>query len=341
MPLVAVPVGAIVLALFALLLLLAFEQMVHNNVSLPLSRIPAIGGYIADGIDGAVTAVRGYVEGWAEWSIHALVDAIWTSGSWSKQLWDAAAALAEDTEGAVTHLVTRSIPHAASATLEWAGQLASEAEGRATRFASGLADGLAETIRGLRSDMSRRFQEAYQDLGQLVNVTADAIRNEISTVVANAQAWADGAERAAMNALGRTAERLESDIAAVAEDGVLRTAAVWNDTQGLVREAVDALDESMLDRDALVAAGAAVATAAVATAVNRWIRDCGDPLCNGLDGFARLLPELAALLETGALLALVAEAIDDPKGTAEMMTDEAQPFINTGRSLIQSLGSIF
>ncbi len=341
MPLVVVPVGAIVLALLALLLLLVFEEMVHNGVSLPLSRIPAIGGYIADGIDGAISAVRGYVEGWAEWGIKAMVDVIWTSGSWSKQLWDSAAGLAEDTEGAVAHLVTQSIPHAASTTLGWAGQLVSEAEGRATRFASGLADGLAETIRNLRSDMSQRFHEAYDDLGQLVNVTADAIRTDISAVAANAQAWADGAERAAMNTLGRTSEWLESEIAGVARQGELRTAAVWEDTQGLVGAAVEALDGEMLARDAAIAAAAAVATAAVATAVNTWIHDCGDPLCNGLDGLARLLPELAALLETGALLALVAEAINDPKGTAAFVEEESQPFISTGRSLLQSLGSIF
>ncbi len=68
---------------------------------------------------------------------------------------------------------------------------------------------------------------------------------------------------------------------------------------------------------------AAIATGALALSrvQLRYLRECGIPNCKNLGGFGRLLQDLIGVVETGAILVLVAEAAQHPEATARTVNE--------------------
>ena len=75
--------------------------------------------------------------------------------------------------------------------------------------------------------------------------------------------------------------------------------------------------------DEVAATGAAVATATAVEilTLKDWIDKCGEPLCDSYGPDIPFVKDLVQLLETGAIVAWVIAAIEDPEGTADFTAD--------------------
>jgi hypothetical protein len=89
-------------------------------------------------------------------------------------------------------------------------------------------------------------------------------------------------------------------------------------TQGQIGDAVRGVEG-----DIAKAGAAAVAVgAAAAAAFNAWRQQCGDPLCNNLNGFGNEIASILGLISDGALVALIAEAATHPQAAADFVKND-------------------
>lgn len=120
--------------------------------------------------------------------------------------------------------------------------------------------------------------------------------------------------------------------------------AAYTDTQvGYAEQAAtQAIDGEAATRAQAISATqeiAATATAAVATVVNDWLKECGDPLCSNLSGFGNILNDLMGAITDGTVFAMLAEAIADPGGAIDAWDPEVRGVASTvGGILGQLLG---
>src|SRR5487761_556816 len=89
-------------------------------------------------------------------------------------------------------------------------------------------------------------------------------------------------------------------------------------------------------------AGVIAQVGMVAAELTQFRQTCGDPLCSNLGQFGQDLSALGGYIESGALFALLAAFIADPKGTAGVIVGIVTPMaqaVDTGLKAVVGLGA--
>lgn len=162
-------------------------------------------------------------------------------------------------------------------------------------------------------------QSLYHDV-----VDADGrvvtLANQTASDIAAEHSYASDAATAAESAAVTAANAYTQAAFTTVENFVVETRD-W--TQGQIHDAVAAenttMHETVKGVDDKLSLGIAAATAtiaSIATDVDNWRNNCGDPLCEGLLDTAKLFSGIGKLFELGAITAFLTAAIADPVDTA-------------------------
>lgn len=362
MPVVAAGIDVVIIALAAMLLLMAYQLMVRGTLVIPLRQlgqaehsildsIPFIGGLVgsaigamANGLANGVESVMGRVENavtsWVEGAVGEVVNLIYVSAATASQLSDAAAGLAEDVAGMAEHFATVTIPRAVDSVRSELVNLIYAQEHQAEAFAQSLAQGVEARAIAAEQSIEAEIQGIAQgftrDLATVATVAAEDVIDTANAVRAEVSALGQGLS----NAVFGVNDVLSREILAVRAQAAQATEGAIAHTYDLVGATARTLEGEMLAHDAIIAASAAAATAAVAIELEQYLDQCGRNLCNGLGGISHLLPDLLALFETGTLLALVAEAIREPETAARAAEAVAGPIIDELDGALRALAGV-
>lgn len=139
----------------------------------------------------------------------------------------------------------------------------------------------------------------------LIGLAIDGAKNEIMGLVHGIEAGinnrVDAVDRSIDGHVTAKTDPLAREIAGV------RTA---------LADAIPGIDTKIKEAVGPVAlAGELTATAV--TTIERWINDCGEPLCENFTPQIPALKDLVSLIETGLVATWLYEAIADPEGTAD------------------------
>lgn len=175
------------------------------------------------------------------------------------------------------------------------------------------------------------------DLRNDVNGAVSAINGTMRNLYNDALAYAD---KAAAAAAGKA-------LSAVTADARSELAAVWPSITSAVAGAATAAEGDFADVTAQLRAaskavpvsipGALAAIGALAVPMIKLAEDCTIPNCKNLSQLGRDFQSLLGLVEDGALLAFVVEAIHDPSGTADSVASEVSSVMGTAASAFDSL----
>lgn len=92
-----------------------------------------------------------------------------------------------------------------------------------------------------------------------------------------------------------------------------------------------------IPRDVVDLAGVATLVGTVALTLTRYLETCGIPNCRNLSYLGRVLQDVIGMVEAGAFVAFVIEAIDHPQETARVAYDIAAPVIRTTDAALRDM----
>lgn len=359
MPVVAIGVAEIVTALVALLLVLCGAQLVHYLVVVPLravaqvgdgilSQIPFIGSLIGAGVSKTANAIAGGIEfsfawaqaatfAWANTSLQAMANAMFVSGRLAHLLWDGMTGAVEDAVASVVHVVSVDVPALETFAVQQAQFWASKAEGEVISLAFHI-----------RADMASLLDSTFQRLSSNLYQVDARLTNSLSSVAAGLGAAINGVEIEARGLVRNATDLLTGAIVhetsravqaerAIAEQAHTEVSGVWQHVQELVGGEIGSVVQGLTANDAAIAAAAAAATGVVALELTRFLEECGHDLCNNLGPLAKLMPSVDALLEEGALFALLALCMANPSAGAAAVMGVVEAPQAAARGLIRAV----
>ncbi len=344
---------AVIIAIMALLLLFAtiyFFRWIAAGMAHPLGGLPApfnrLAGALVSGAEGMAAAALGALGGWAQQALSPFQSFLDYLGQTlpalhlqSQVVWDSALGFAQG-------LYEHTFPQAYRDLSGYAQQLYA----LATQWAAGEIDALITSVNGGLATLQNRIDANAQADAQALEGVASALADYINQTGA---AVADGVVSTADDALSYAsaagawavdyaeAVTLETrawfDAQMRASYDTLATAIVavenWtadsvNTVAGVLYDDIVAIEKHITD----------VVDVAI-EAEQTWRNDCGDPLCQGLLDFSRALQLMQGLVTGGVIMALVADAVRDPRGTAEAVNSVASgPIAAQFASVRQAVG---
>jgi hypothetical protein len=343
---------AICLALMAILFLYTFREQVHYLIAEPFrllanaagGGLPIVGGAVksafdavASGIDAAADATLGAAQGWLESAIGAMVDFMVLVATLPAMTWNAALGLFDDTSDAIERLATQTIPQVASSILTSTASYTNAAEQRLTALVGAVGQQTQQVLSTYVFPYLQALQGAVDDVRAWAGNEIQGVRDELGRL-------GEWAGQAIDDLRGHT----EQEIAGLAQhadqlfggiqgnvDALARDLPAWAERR--VQDAIQYVEGEIASGDAATAATAAAATAAVALTVEEYMRNCGNDLCANVGPIARELGDLFDILETGALLALIAYAIHNPRAAARETAELIRPLVDDAQAFVRAL----
>lgn len=287
------------------LLLLAWAALILLRKPLVelLSRIPAIGGQVAQAVGDGISSVVNWALGWAATALYALVQLVYVP---VRSVNAALSAGVTALEAIASFLAA--IPGAVNAVYAWAtprlAVLAADAAHLASRITSALATA-ATAARAIATE--------------LVAAAVALLRGELALAVSHLEAALAAAVGAAATATAQLAARLTATEAALS---AAITAEATN-LRGIIGQDVAGLQAEVGQVGALVAplaaAGLIARMATLEATVATTIEECVTPTCSVIGPQVGTLQALSTLAILGVVGGLVAEAVRDPQGTAHLV----------------------
>lgn len=269
---------------------------------------------------------------------------------------ESAKAAAESAATIVAHYVAaipEGLTQLVDAILVWASavvaSLAATGQAISDAVTSTVVALIQAAVATLRYDVDTLFNVYLPNLQWFMEQVQLELWNALNALTARVEAieqWAgqsiEAAVAGAVAALGASIEALRQELAATAagiEAGIeARIGAAAAAIDGYVQGLVDALAREIaavrtaladaipgintrIDEVAATGAAVATATAVEILTLKDWIDKCGEPLCDSYGPDIPFVKDLVSLLETGAIVAWVIAAIEDPEGTADFTAD--------------------
>src|SRR5487761_429682 len=321
-----------------------------RTLAKPLGRwlansVPLIGGAFSRGLDAGVNFAVAQSQIWLDAALTPLISVImWIPenlGPWADQIWATFSA----TGGEIWNIrynvlaAVRADYQLVIATIAYNLQSninAVDNSGQALTH-SLFATAEADIVAGVAN--AARYAE---QVGAGVLATAEA---GVST--AEALAVAEVAQLAQVVASDQ--QMLESLVTGGLAGAEAKIAQTLTDAQAYAnQEATSVRDWAQKNEAALPGAlgvgiaGVIAQVGMVAAELTQFRQTCGDPLCSNLGQFGQDLSALGGYIESGALFALLAAFIADPKGTAGVIEGIVTPMaqaVDTGLKAVVGLGA--
>jgi hypothetical protein len=317
------------IAIAVLLLVWAIIYIFQKPISVVLGSIPAIGGQLADAFAKGIGVVVAWATEWAAHAVRPLVEVIAVPVQWFASILTG---------------ITTTAEAIVQAIVDTAHQAASTATYIINRVYA-----LAATVADLAAQVPKLAAKVVDAVGDIARIVAVTIPAAIATAVHRAVVAAGELVDAAVRALERGIDALRSwavaQVANLARG--LDALRAWASAAIAYAVAVavqplqwglgnlgDALKQLQLQVDGrlgqLTAALAGLLALDLVRVVPRIIeeitrmrRECVDPTCSVIGPQLGLLQSLLQGVEITLLLAWVADAVNDPHGTAQQTAGDA------------------
>lgn len=360
MVLVLVPIAVIAVALLAMSLQNSSQQTTHYTLAESLrgcagqiagwlDQVPFVGRLLgsaiartasdlADGIDAAAASIERHVAGWANQMVQPLADFVHAIVNNGYVLWEGSVNAIEEVAGAADRIVTQHIPDAINTSYRLASELANNVLGESQQYTDSHIQGAFAGMNAILNAQIGNVTGELTTIGDEIAATTLTLERQITdTALGLGHALAQ-AESTLQSAIAAEAGRAESIEALLGQHADQAAAEALREAEGIIHGAEQAARTDSLAREAAIAAAAAAATAAVAIDFTNFMDECGRDLCNGLGPFSRLIPEILGLIETGALLAVVAECALHPEEAASVAVDVLTPIVDEAHGLLSAVG---
>jgi hypothetical protein len=319
-----IDLAAIIIGFALLIIAFAIAILLLRPLGWVLGHIPLVGGAIQDALDNASDAIWNFVKG-------LVGDAL--RGIWwfLKHLW----AITIGFPMAVGHTLTAIatfVSWVANTQVPWAVGVAQDdanrAQNNATNYAWSLGQSILDTARGWFGQALNYATQVWQSatsyasslFNQATGYAASLFNNAVSyttnvyhaveTDLSNGINWA---EQQAAN-MFRTAEQ---DIANLAHTTEVEIGNAVQELTGLFTGALTATTALLGTEIAQTAATAATATQTVEQKLQKYLDECGLPICDNLSDLSNSIPNLLAIFDDVAIAALIADLIHNPAAVAE------------------------
>lgn len=330
-----------VLIIFALLLVLGAQALVKLVAAL-FSYVPFIGGWIQSNLEGALGGALSRVSGWLWASAKGVVSLIWRPVTWIASLIghlaDGLWAAMQMGERIVTttipnalHPVWDGITNAVSTAINAAHWALSQAQGFASNLYNQAVSLLHQFEGWVGTQVSSLWQTIQNDVSALYNALGSAIHNIGQWVLSVVGHVRDALVAAFNHTIGEVWTQISQRFTVTEQ---------WVDQQVKGIEA-----ELPVFRDIAIATAEAALTPAIARAleqavtaegtITKYLDECGNNLCSGLNPLSTLLQQLGKIFEEGALFALVAAAATHPAEVARDVESVISPIASEAATLFR------
>lgn len=340
MVIAAADIAVIALALLAFLLAYTLAQIIHYVIEVPLSSISIVGIHPFSGLASLAADAASTVMGWAVAAEQPLADALSVTLNGATNIWGNVRGFADAAVTRIESTVRVDIPSAAS---------------YARDAAIGWAQGAVNELRGwAQGAINWAEQAAIQDATNARDAAigwaqgaVNALQGWTQGAISELQGWTQGAiseaEQLAASSLSRAEELIYSDlqalngrVAAEAQREAADVAGLAGDVRGLAGQLAGDVQSLSHEID-INKAAAAAAVGVVAAELTKWLKDCGDPLCNNLSGFGNDIAQLINAAEIGLLFAFLAEAYRSPEATAQAAAGPITDLIRGGEAILNAI----
>jgi len=296
-----------------------------------VSRVPVFGGPLANGIRGAMFFAQATTNAWVQSAVGAVIGPIsfvWGQlGPWADDIANTFGSVYNGITWATDTLVPQVSGWLFGVIAATQGMLLAVAATDRSTAAAGTANALATAEHDIQAGVGAALQYAANEAGLALS-QAESDIHAVEALLGAQVAQLTGvvaANQAALESLftgglsGVEAQLGQAEAAAQSE--------IAGAVQG-VRDWATANEQAL--QNALTGAitgGIAGVLTQVATLTEELTqtKQCADPLCTNLSGFGQLLAGLGGYLETGAIFALLAFCVEDPKAAAGAVNDVVSP----------------
>lgn len=342
MPLALAPLGALVVAIVAVLLLYAFYQLFHPILEGIANAGGIIGSTLASVLDGILSWAYGYASRWARIAVHDVLGFILAPVFWIEHHIEALTSALRMTQFALSWGLNTVLPSRISAALSLAHTWDVGVEGYAATLVSNLgawtraqfASTDAYIASGLAADASYaaglfRSAEDYTTAGLAAESAyiASGLKALESFTTAGLAADASYAQSLFTAGIHYTTTAVVGLTDAIDKDLSSITSLIGNVQLSL------ATSIALAQSSAIAFADARVAT--VEGELGRLERECTDNLCSGLGDLASLFNGLLGDLGLAGLFALAGQFASDPKGTARAVDQVFTPIARDAMSALR------
>lgn len=204
-------------------------------------------------------------------------------------------------------------------------------------FTQAMGSYVLQTVSDALQSVEGRLSAAIGDLTAFTVQSVQTLEADVDAALATAESFA---ATVATDAAANAIKAVDIDVAAVMQ-------VVWpaitdevTAIQGIIATDfpdVSALWDAIPKSIPLSQVTAIAGLGALAIPIARFLKDCGLPMCNNLHAFGNIINDLGALLDGGALVALLAAAASDPSGTAGAIESAAGDIISSTASTFRSM----
>jgi hypothetical protein len=348
MPAAALPLdlGALGVVLLLLLAVVAAQSLARLLAAV-FSVLPVIGQSISDHIIGPIEGALGAASGWLLARAGDLVGLIWTPVTWVAALFGKIGAAIWD--GAVTaeRIVTVTIPAALNTVRAFSQQLYAQAVGYVDQRV-GAVIGWAQQLVAQATAIAQQLYHAATgyalDLYHAAIGAVQATEHAVSAYALQLYHLAVGYAQSAVGAVTAWVQHLHAQLAGwVTARFTVSEAWVQQEVGALehdVRGAYDAATHYAQQAAMAAEATALGAVAVEAVRLTRYLEECGNNLCTGLNPLSTALQQLETLLEGGLLFAFVAEAAAHPRQVADDVHAVLSPVVAEAVSLFRDAAGV-
>lgn len=343
MVLVAADAGVIASAFLAFLLFYTLAVIIHYVIEVPLNSISIAGIHPFSGLASLAASAAGEVQSWAQASWGVLGDAVGAVQNGAEDIWGNVRTFADAAVGRMEGIVHSDIPaamtYARDAAIGWAQGAVNELRGWAQGAVSEAIGLAAQDASQAESAAINYAHGAVNEAIQLAIQGENAVLAEATNYASSIGAAAEANIATLRTILAGDITALDGELAGLANREAADIAGVITDVRGLAGQLGDDVRALGGEIDANKAIAAA-ATGAVAAELTKWLKDCGDPLCNNVSGLGSDIAGVLNVIADGSLFTFLAVAIADPAGAAAATRGIFQAMLGDTESAIRALVSI-
>jgi hypothetical protein len=311
---------------------LAFGILALANLLATLVHsVPVIGGGLASAIKGAVNYAESQLHTWQENVIGALVGPLAFIWAQLGPAVDAIGVTFDNVYNALDWSVSSLVPAVAGQLWGGIGNAEAAAQALVSAAVGTAAADAASALGTAEHDIAQGVSAATAYAGQVAGAALSQAEADIQGAEALVAAQVSqlagvvAANQAALESLvtgglsGVEAQLAQAEATAQQEIG-----AAVQGVRDWAAQNEQAIQQSLT---AAISGGLAGVIAQIGTVAEELTqtKQCADPLCTNLSGFGQALSGLGGYLETGAIFALLAFCIEDPKAAAGAVEDVVGP----------------
>lgn len=182
------------------------------------------------------------------------------------------------------------------------------------------------------TQVSAAINDAYTYTRQQAQATELAAEQFAGRVATGALDTATARLQQAETVISADINAVNQRVTGLAEREALDVGGLVTDVKGLAGQLAGDVNALANEIDVNKAAAAA-AVGAVALTLTDWLKSCGDPLCNNLQGFGNDIAQLINAGELAALFAFLAYAIHSPEAAARDAEGPLSELVHAGQAL--------